>query len=260
MNLLRAVTYNVHGWRGRGGGEPDVTRAVEVVRELHADVVGMQEVSLPRKVDVPSLEAYLAAATGMQVIFGPTLVCEEASYGNLLLVRRPLLEVRRHELSQTACEPRGAIEALLEVGADEPLRVITTHLGLSARERNSQIERLMEILNSGSVGFVVLLGDFNVWLPWRTPTSAFDRWFGRSPRAPTFPAAFPIMCLDRIWVRPGWRLGALRVHRTPQARSASDHLPMEAVVRCHKESRPLPVVSGQQDRRLGLTAGGRGRE
>jgi endonuclease/exonuclease/phosphatase family metal-dependent hydrolase len=43
--------------------------------------------------------------------------------------------------------------------------------------------------------------------------------------------------LDRIWAGPDGAVSGIRVHRTPLARRASDHLPVRAQIRWHA---PLP--------------------
>ena len=52
----------------------------------------------------------------------------------------------------------------------------------------------------------------------------------RAPRVRSFPSRFPLLSLDRIWVRPRRALRELGVHASPTARSASDHLPVWGVV------------------------------
>ena len=54
------------------------------------------------------------------------------------------------------------------------------------------------------------------------------RFFVKPPAPATFPARWPVLALDRIWVRPRRRLERVFVHRSPTARVASDHLPVVA--------------------------------
>ena len=58
---------------------------------------------------------YLAAATGMQSVAGTTIIRHDRDYGNALLTRRKILDVRRHDLSFRRFEPRGALEVDLDV-------------------------------------------------------------------------------------------------------------------------------------------------
>jgi endonuclease/exonuclease/phosphatase family metal-dependent hydrolase len=54
--------------------------------------------------------------------------------------------------------------------------------------------------------------------------------FGRSPAERSFPSRWPLVALDRVWVRPRHALLALKAHRTPLAVAASDHLPVKAII------------------------------
>jgi len=73
---------------------------------------------------------------------------------------------------------------------------------------------------------LVVLGDFNDWLPGRSVVHVLDEMLGRAPRVRSFPVGRPLLSLDRIWVRPLDALRRIFVHRTAAARAASDHLPV----------------------------------
>jgi len=74
----------------------------------------------------------------------------------------------------------------------------------------------------------ILLGDLNEWFLWGRPLRWLHRHFEQTPAPATFPAGFPVLALDRIWVRPRHLLRRLTVHASPLARQASDHLPVVA--------------------------------
>ena len=62
--ILRVASYNVHGCRG-WGSRRDVARNVRVLREIDADVVGLQEVeSRHGRSDIDQAEEF-AVALGM---------------------------------------------------------------------------------------------------------------------------------------------------------------------------------------------------
>jgi endonuclease/exonuclease/phosphatase family metal-dependent hydrolase len=137
--------------------------------------------------------------------------------------------VERIDLSVPGREPRGAIDAVFET-ASGPLRVLATHLGLDPRERRKQSRVLAHRLDAeGDETPVVLLGDLNS--SWGASLGALRRQMRRSPRRRTYPARRPLLPLDRIWVRPAEILADLRAHRSPLARTASDHLPLRAELR-----------------------------
>jgi endonuclease/exonuclease/phosphatase family metal-dependent hydrolase len=214
------ATYNVHQWEG-ADGRCDPERVFRVIRELDAQIVALQEVSLPS--DCGPTPADLARATGLIPVSGPTLVRGEADFGNLVLTRWQPARVRRLDLSLPAREPRGALDL---VYARPELRVLATHLGLKAYERRRQVAWLLNALDQGPAGPAVLLGDLNEWFLWGPLMRRLARRFGATPARRTFPARLPLLPLDRIWVRPAGALRGVRVHRSSLARAASDHLPL----------------------------------
>ncbi len=229
MTTVRIASYNIHGCVGA-----DRRRAPErigkVLDELRADVVALQEVDFRGDLDVPASPwCNLGARVGLRAIPGPTLVEGKGQYGNALLVGPPVIESRRHDLSVPGREPRGAVEAVLDVrGA--ALRVIVTHLGLSAAERRAQVRQLLGIIESRPQLPVLLFGDFNEWLPWGRPSRWLSRALGRAAAPPTFPAKAPLLALDRIWACPSRMLCDVSPHRSALSRVASDHLPVVATV------------------------------
>jgi endonuclease/exonuclease/phosphatase family metal-dependent hydrolase len=108
------------------------------------------------------------------------------------------------------------------------LRVIATHLGLRPSERREQVKRLLAALERERPLPTVLTGDVNEWYLWGRPLRWLHRHFKRTPAPPTFPAWRPVFALDRLWTEPARLLAELRVHATPLARVASDHLPLIA--------------------------------
>ena len=230
---LRVATYNIHSCVGTDGRH-DPERVAAVLDELDADAVGLQEVAArPDRTPVDQF-AYLARATGMAPIAQPLVFEGGGHYGNMLLSRLGPLAARRLDLSQPAREPRGAIEARLDLGGGRRLRFVTTHLGLSAAERARQVARLLDVLDhEPHDGETVMAGDFNEWSPLSPRLRRIRRWFGAAVarRPPTFPARLPVLALDRIWSSPGLPIIRLAAHRSELARRASDHLPVIADLR-----------------------------
>jgi endonuclease/exonuclease/phosphatase family metal-dependent hydrolase len=222
---LRLATYNIHAGIGTDG-RFDPGRIVGVLQELEADVLALQEVENHR-IDNLELLQLLGSKSGLQAIAGPTLQRETRHYGNALLTRLPVRQVRRVNLSLPQREPRGAIDAVLAWGELE-LRVIATHLGLRPGERRAQIRHLLALLEVPHDGPVALLGDLNEWFLWGRPLRWLHRHFSSTPHLPTWPSRFPLFALDRIWVRPRSALITLTTHDSPLARRASDHLPIRA--------------------------------
>jgi endonuclease/exonuclease/phosphatase family metal-dependent hydrolase len=228
---ISVATYNIHQCIGTDG-RCDPERVAKVLQELGADILALQEVDATAAgIHESGQVDYLAAATGMQAVAGLMIRRHIADFGNVLLSAHPIKEVRHIDLSIPGREPRGAIDADLEIDG-APVRVIVTHLGLGARERRKQVKKLLQAIahpdGTENMRLTILLGDINEWAPLTRPLRWINARMGRPPAARTFPASFPVFALDRIWVRPAQALSDMRVHITPVTRVASDHLPIAA--------------------------------
>lgn len=222
---LRLATYNIHGAVG-GDGRFEPGRIVDVLGEIDADVVALQEVECRRHgVDVLEL---IAREAGYDAIAGPTIVGAKRHYGNALLTRHRACTVRTIPLGWGRREPRGAIDVDLSC-ASAPLRVLATHLGLRPAERRAQVKQLLDLLNTRRDGVTVLMGDLNEWFLWGRPLRWLHAHFGDTHGPATFPAYRPLLALDRIWVEGASHV-EVRAHRSPLARIASDHLPAVAEI------------------------------
>jgi len=228
---LRIASYNVHSCRGTDG-KKDAQRIVRVIEELGCDTVGLQEVDY--RLD------YIAQKLGMQAIPGLTLARHDGPFGNALLTRRKVLDVRRLGFTYSRREPRNALDVDLEVNG-ETVRVIVTHLGLWPAERRYQVKKILELIRATpSYERVIVLGDINEWLPLGRPLRWMNALFGRCPAERSFPSRWPLVALDRVWVRPRHALLALKAHRSPLAELASDHLPVKAIIALHAKRQELP--------------------
>lgn len=219
------ATYNIHRCIG-GDGRFAPERIIEVIKEIDADVLALQEVESRAAAGFDML-GHLAAAVGMRAIAGPTLMRRDAHYGNALLTRLDVLDRRTIDISVPRCEPRGAIEAHLRCG-DRRFCVVATHLGLRPSERRRQVKQLLNLFRPDLQGPAALLGDINEWYLWGRPLRWLHIYFKNTAAPRTFPARWPVFALDRIWIRPRAALAHLETHVSAVARIASDHLPVKA--------------------------------
>lgn len=226
MAYFTVASYNIHRCVGLDG-HLDPQRIVRVIQELGAKIIGLQEVDSRKEAGGLSQFDRLAHATGLTAIPGPTIYREDGYYGNVLLVDCHVTDVKHIDLSIPGREPRGAIDAHLNIHG-LAVRVLVTHLGLRMRERRYQVRCLVHHLSSKANDLVIVLGDINEWIPLRYPIRSLHRCLGKSPTRRTFPSSFPMLPLDRIWVRPREAMAAISVHESPLAQIASDHLPLKA--------------------------------
>lgn len=238
---LRVVTYNIHRAIGVDRRfRPE--RIVRVLRHYEADIVLLQEVDegAPRSREL-NLAKELAEAAGYpHFALGHNVSLRKGRYGNATLSRFPILRERNIDLSVAqSWIRRGCQHTSVHVPDGRTLEVFNLHLGLSAREREKQIELLSRCHEFGGVpeGTPMLVGgDFNDWrsLLWPMFTNGFgfscatDSKTGRRGAIATYPSFSPQGGLDRIYFRGPLRLVSARRCRLQISRVASDHLPVIA--------------------------------
>jgi endonuclease/exonuclease/phosphatase family metal-dependent hydrolase len=230
---IRVASYNVHRWTGLNGrARPDAARAGFVISEIDADVIALQEVLRPHEGDDP-LEA-LCESLGLHLAFAATRMHRLGELGNAILSRYPITGISVLDISYSRIERRGALAARFEAPGGS-LGVVATHLSLVDRTRHRQVQQLLEHpqLNEGPA---VLVGDMNAWRRCKASQELEDglRRHHNFDWPATFPAARPLLALDRIYAKGAELLG-LRVHDTPASRRASDHLPVIARIAIEKE-------------------------
>lgn len=214
------ATYNAHDCIGRDGVY-DPARIAGIVAGIDADVVALQEITLDHAGDVL---ATLQHITGMQAVDGTLIDRGVGRYGNVLLTRHVVTGQRLHDLSFVGREPRGMVDATVDLGG-KPCRVAATHLGLKTVERRQQIERVATLLADAEWP-AVLMGDFNVWFGSEALAPLFDIGFMHRP-VRSFPTWWmPLLPLDRVFVRGFQESRCHWRYDEPPAPRASDHFPV----------------------------------
>ncbi|HEC60033.1 hypothetical protein LCGC14_0786390 [marine sediment metagenome] len=225
--MLKVATYNIHAGIGHDR-QFDMHRITAVINELDADIIALQEVE-HQLIDDQLLLQFLETYTDYKVISDVTFKRDNYDYGNVLLSKQPLADVIYHDLSVAGREPRSLIEAQL-VFDNKKIIIMSTHLGLRPFERRFQVQKILSLLATRADQQTIFMGDLNEWFLWGRPHRWLKRHFKQSHNLPTFPARYPFLCLDKIWVSPANALINVAVHRSPLARVASDHLPIIAKI------------------------------
>ena len=113
-----------------------------------------------------------------------------------------------------------------------PIHLVNWHLGLAERERHWQVRHLLEhsLFRESAHLPTVIAGDFNDWLNTlaRGPFASHGFVQVTAPRTRfrSFPAYWPVVSLDKTFVRGPLEIRHARIVHTRMAREASDHLPL----------------------------------
>ena len=178
--VVRVATYNIHRARGLDG-QVSLRRIADVLRQVDADVVGVQEI-------YEAQAEHLARDLEMKLVTGVTVHRSDGAYGNAILTRL-LQGVATFDLSVRTREARGGIRVDLAL-REQTLHVFNVHLGLRVRERAEQVKWLVErhILWDDRTGPRIVIGDLNEWFPGRVGR-ALKREFASLRRRRTHPRA-----------------------------------------------------------------------
>jgi len=185
-------------------------------------------------------------------------------HGNAVLSKFPILSHRNHDVSISAAtsapfsapgsaedgaqpraqrgavEKRGLLHCVIDVpGAPRgPLHAVCVHLGLAESHRQRQLGLLCSLVHESipSDAALVVAGDFNDWRDRAHRAlracdglvEVFREAQGRSAR--TFPARFPLLRLDRIYVRNVGEHRPMALPARPWSH-LSDHAPIAAELR-----------------------------
>ena len=209
------------------------------------DLLAIKHASWPSQ----SQHEFLAADT-QHSAYGKNAVYDHGHHGNALLSNFPITAVRNHDVSDHAFESRGILHCIVTIDS-QIIHCYVVHLGLFAGSRLRQTDALIEAVSTSAPSDVPLLiaGDFNDWTNSLSEslcerlgvTEVFDRHLtasrfgsylrrlsGRGPRkapARTFPAAMPVLQLDRIYVR-GFDVVDAKVLFGASWARLSDHAPI----------------------------------
>lgn len=227
---LTAASWNIHKGVGTDRRR-DLGRTAEVIGQIGADVIALQEVDtrFGTRTGLLNLDALRLEHGLVPVPVGPGPA--HGWHGNLILVREARID-EVHRISLPGLEPRGALMAELELDGGGRLRVVGAHLGLFPRSRAAQTRRLVETVLDLPPRPTLLMGDLNEWRNGQGKALAhLARHFAQAPTVASFPSRAPLLPLDRIMACNRAELHSLEAHDTPLARVASDHLPIKARLR-----------------------------
>lgn len=241
---FKVLTVNIHKGFTTFNRKFILHELRDAVRAVGADVVFLQEVMgthtkhQARITNYPQNPHYefLADDIWEQFAYGRNAVYDKGHHGNALLSKFPIIHHQNHNVSISGPERRGILHCALEVpGRKHNIHVICAHLGLAESHRKQQLHLMCGLIRREvpSDAPLVIAGDFNDWRGSAHDIletevgmrEVFVQATGKAAR--TFPAKFPVLRLDRIYVRNAAAHSPLVLPRLPWSK-LSDHAPLAA--------------------------------
>lgn len=200
---FRILHWNIHSWKDEAG-RSNLDQVVDLIVTTSPDVVSLVEVNEPATGPTPLHR--LATDTAYHSVFTPAFEYgtdhPDGQFGNAILSRLPLLDVRHHQLvwprrfydGTEPSEPRSLVLGRVEADGG-PVWVGSTHLPASDRvARDDALDRALSVM-IGLPSPWLLVGDFN---------TEFASWQDRHPTVraypldpiPTYPTSNPSKPID----------------------------------------------------------------
>lgn len=206
-------------------------RTLEVLRELDADVIALQEAD----------RRFGGRAAAIPI----DMLCENSPYkavpldmrpnsmgwhGNAIVVKKHVIVEHFEAVHLPTLEPRGAVMAELSIHG-QMLRVVGMHLDLSGLWRRRQVKTLLQYLQALNRPMpTVMMGDLNEWTNGGC-LKDFESEHRVLRTGRSFHSRRPVGELDRIILSLDIEVDDYGVHQSGTAARASDHLPIWAALR-----------------------------
>ena len=243
VQSLQVMTINTHkGFTAlnRRFILPELRSAVQATSTdlvFLQEVLGSHALHAKRFSDWPDIPQYEFLADSMwpQFAYGRNAIYPDGHHGNALLSKFPIVQHDNLDVTVKGNEQRGLLHCQLDVPGHAEVHAICVHLGLRESHRRKQISLLLDLLASiNPRAPVIVTGDFNDWslrADAQLAEQSFIEIFRETYGAPakSFPARFPLLRLDRIYVRNATARAPLVLSTRPWSH-LSDHAPLTAEI------------------------------
>jgi endonuclease/exonuclease/phosphatase family metal-dependent hydrolase len=235
---LKILSYNIHKGYDRGNKNYFLKEIKDFIKSSHADIVFLQEVvgQYKKKGLVDSQFEFLADSIWKHYSYAKNSLYDHGHHGNLILSKYPIESWENINITTNALEKRGFLVCKINIPhkKNKSIYVACAHLDLLHRGRKIQYQTIKKKILSLDVEDhepLIIAGDFNDWN--KKCTTVFENDLGMKEAykmthgkfAKTFPADFPMLTLDRIYVK-NLNVTKSQILKHDHSNHFSDHLPL----------------------------------
>ena len=246
--LIKILSYNIHkgfDWKNKNYFLKEMK---EFIKNSHADIVFLQEVvgknnKYQEKGMVDAQFEFLADQLWPHFSYGHNAVYDHGHHGNLILSRFPIKSYENINISTNTWEKRGIL--ICKIGLptfdnteEKIFYAACSHLNLLHTGRLLQYQKIKDYIAAEDPHHetpIIIAGDFNDWNKKCAQVFEIDLGMQEVHKtihgqfAKTFPAIYPLLCLDRIYVKnlkikASMTLEPKKLHNI--LAHLSDHLPL----------------------------------
>jgi endonuclease/exonuclease/phosphatase family metal-dependent hydrolase len=208
MNL-KVLTYNIHKGMSPGNIKFILPKLKDELLNLAPDIIFFQEIRGEYKRRTSQFE-YFADELWPHHAYGKNAIYKNGHHGNAILSRYPFVAWENLDISKMKFSSRSLLHGTVSVpDFPLPIHLICLHFGLFEFERRSQIEALCRRIEEHVPHEEPLIvgGDFNDWNgkiddQLRTQLELHEVFLKlKGQYAKTFPSWFPVLPVDRLYVR-----------------------------------------------------------
>ncbi len=230
MPVIKVASYNIRRAVGIDGRK-DLNQIQQVLREIAADIIALQEVEMVPGVAGVSRQAHaLAGLLGMNYAYGPVHRLKFGSVGNAILSKYPIVKETKHILPDSRDE-RGCLQADIDAQGAH-FSIFNMHLGLNQVSRYRHLKYIiLPIMQDSSIP-TILAGDMNatpLMREMRMLSEYLHDTFQHNSgiHGNTYPSDSPRVRIDYIFIDDKSRCSSFRIFKS----EASDHLPVTAAIK-----------------------------
>lgn len=244
---LKILSYNIHkgfDWKNKSY---NLLEMKKLITDSEADIVFLQEVvgentKIKSSGLIDSQFEFLADGIWQHYSYGKNAIYDHGHHGNLILSKFPIESFENLDLTTNSLEKRGMLVCKI-ITPEKSFYAACLHLNLLHSGRVTQYKKIakhIHVQNNKENIPIIIAGDFNDWN--KKSSSYFEDSLGMKEvykavhghYAVTFPAGFPFLSLDRVYVK-NFKIIDSSIMSQKTTHILSDHLPLICVVEFYEE-------------------------
>lgn len=245
---IKILTYNIHKGFDWTSKKYFLKEIKELIRSSGANLVLLQEVvgqnsMYKKKGLIDSQLEFLADGIWPHFSYAKNSVYNHGHHGNMILSQLPIQSWKNIDISTNRFEKRGLLICKIAKTLNHTFYAACTHLNLLPQGRLQQYELIKQTIQSLDIPAktpLVLAGDFNDWnkkasTVLKNDLQMTEAFFNQHKTyAKTYPALYPMLSLDRIYIKNFKILDSYVLEKSAQTHF-SDHLPLYSEVLFNEE-------------------------